>query len=220
MLHKPKAWNRLLLCASLAVALAVILPEPIRWQTRILGGWILGLGVFLGVSWRAMASKLPKEMRQSVQSEDVAGPTFFVTLVVGACVSLLAITYLLPNAMSSLKPAGSVEFQVGLAVLAIAGSWLLMHTAFALHYAHRFYTDEYALPTAKTPGGLDFPDEDDPDYWDFAYFAFVIGMTSQVSDVRVTSRSMRRLSLTHSVLSFVFNTVIVAMSVNVIAGLI
>ncbi len=104
-------------------------------------------------------------------------------------------------------------------MVTIIGSWLLVHTIFAMHYAHEYYQDHQTQSDCKA-GGLDFPEDIEPDYWDFLYFSFVIGMTSQVSDVQITSRSMRRLSLLHSILSFFFNTAIVAMSINIIAGLI
>jgi len=106
-----------------------------------------------------------------------------------------------------------------LTVLTIVGSWLLVHTIFALHYAHAYYQPAASSKDGDA-GGLDFPSDWEPDYWDFMYFSFVIGMTSQVSDVEVNSRVMRRLALLHGILSFFFNTAILAMSINIIAGLI
>lgn len=103
-------------------------------------------------------------------------------------------------------------------ILTIVGSWLLVHTVFALEYAYRYYHDTNI--TSKQSPCLDFPNETDPDYWEFLYFSFVIGMTSQVSDVQTTSRLMRRLALLHGIISFFFNTSILAMSINIIAALI
>jgi uncharacterized membrane protein len=94
-----------------------------------------------------------------------------------------------------------------------------MHTVFSLRYAHLFYRESGAAPSEGLAGGLAFPEEPEPDYLDFAYFAFVIGMTCQVSDVQITSRPIRHLALLHGVLSFAFNTVILALSVNIISGL-
>lgn len=90
---------------------------------------------------------------------------------------------------------------------------------FALYYAHLYYRDDRESGTEGNVKGLDFPEEKQPDYWDFLYFSLVIGMTCQVSDVQVTSRSMRRLALMHGVLTFFFNTVILALSINIVAGL-
>jgi uncharacterized membrane protein len=109
---------------------------------------------------------------------------------------------------------------VGLWLSVLAGatvllSWLLAHSVFAVHYAHGYYKDLLE----KRQRGLDFPGEnDDPDYWDFLYFSFVVGMTAQVSDVQVMTRGWRRLVLAHGILSFLFNTVILALSINLLAG--
>src|SRR2546421_155190 len=96
-------------------------------------------------------------------------------------------------------------------------SWLLMHAVFGLRYAHRFY-DDSATSAQKHAGGLKFPEDELPDYRDFAYFSFVIGMTCQVSDVNVTSREMRRLVLLHGIFSFGFNTVIFALTINTVSS--
>jgi len=105
---------------------------------------------------------------------------------------------------------------VALALVSLAGSWLMIHTMYAFHYAHSYYQDD------DTPdeGGLEFPGKDEPDYADFMYYAFVVGMTSQVSDVQVSSREMRRTTLVHSILSFGFNMLVLALSINVVAGII
>jgi len=94
-----------------------------------------------------------------------------------------------------------------------------MHTAFGLRYAHAFYGDREDLAQDRHAGGLLFPGEKAPDYFDFAYYAFVVGMTCQVSDVQITSRKMRRLTLLHSVLSFGFNTIILALLINTVSSL-
>jgi len=104
---------------------------------------------------------------------------------------------------------------VGLAIGAIASSWILVHTVFTLRYAHLYYGND--IKQKKPPGGLDFPNEPEPDYLDFAYFSFVIGMTSQVSDVAIGAKTMRRTALAHGVLSFGFNAIIIALTVGGLA---
>lgn len=115
------------------------------------------------------------------------------------------------------KTGQGVELYACIATLVLA--WLFLNAAFALHYAHLYYGDD---ATRQPRGGLDFPRDGEgnvePDYWDFAYFAFVLGMTFQVSDVQITARGMRRIALIHGLLAFAFNVVIVALSVNVVAG--
>ena len=101
-------------------------------------------------------------------------------------------------------------------VLALSASWLFIQTMFAFRYAHRYYQEE---KSGEPDGpGLEFPGGLDPDYFDFLYYSYVVGMTAQVSDVQVTSREMRRLTLVHSVLSFAFNMLVLALSINVVAG--
>ena len=110
------------------------------------------------------------------------------------------------------KGRGTAE--LGFATATIALSWAAVHTVFALHYAHEFYR-------GSKPGGLDFPkghEDEDPDYWDFVYFSFVIGMTAQVSDVGVTDRMIRRTATAHGIVSFVYNTALVALMVNIAAS--
>jgi uncharacterized membrane protein len=164
-----------------------------------------------------MAQAIPKTMRRNAQSQDEGRLVILSLITAAACTSTLAIAFILRETKG--KDISIVVPHVILAVGTIVGSWLLVHTIFAMHYAHAYYQNHKTQTNSKA-GGLDFPEDIEPDYWDFLYFAFVIGMTSQVSDVQITSRSLRRLSLLHSILSFFFNTAIVAMSINIIAGLI
>ena len=102
-------------------------------------------------------------------------------------------------------------------VVASTTSWTLIQTVFAFHYARRYYGDERRNPSQQA-GGLAFPGGADPDYMDFAYYSFVVGMTSQVSDVQVLSPNMRRMTLVHGVLAFIFNIAGLALSINIIAS--
>jgi uncharacterized membrane protein len=105
---------------------------------------------------------------------------------------------------------------IALAALTIVSSWAFTHLMFALHYAH----DYYVARAKGLPGGLDFPGESAPDYGDFVYFSFVIGTSGQTADVSFTSKSMRRIGLVHCVLAFAFNTTVLALTINIAAGLI
>lgn len=108
---------------------------------------------------------------------------------------------------------GQSLLSIVVAAASILLSWLFTNTMFALHYAHTFYGDH-----GEKSGGLEFPGTRQPDYWDFAYFAIVIGMTFQVSDVQISGRYLRRMALLHSVVAFFFNVVIIALTVNIVAG--
>ena len=114
---------------------------------------------------------------------------------------------------------GEAFRHVALATVTVVSSWLLVHTMMALHYAHVFYCPCEGSTDDSHSVGVTFPEEEEPDFLDFAYFSFVIGMTCQVSDVQVTAARMRRIVLLHSLLSFAFNTVILAFSINLAATL-
>jgi len=158
-------------------------------------------------------------MGRRAQAQEEGRLAILSLVVAAACASLLAIVFMLKDTRGLATTI--LTLHVTLAGVTVICSWLLIHTMFALHYAHDYYRSDRSMSSSEVKaGGLDFPNEKQPDYWDFLYFSFVIGMTCQVSDVQVISRSMRRLALVHSVLTFFFNTVILALSINILAGLI
>jgi uncharacterized membrane protein len=140
-------------------------------------------------------------------------------LTVGAAAFSMAVIAVELHGMKDL-PADGQWSHIALAAATIVCSWLVTHTMFALHYAHAYYGDADGNPdTIDRAGGLEFPSTEHPDYWDFLYFSFVVGMTCQTSDVQVSRSGMRRLCLAQGVLAFFFNTVILALSINIAAGL-
>jgi uncharacterized membrane protein len=184
--------------------------------TRLLFGWDAGALAYLLLAWVVVARSDDDMTRVRAQQYDQSGYVIFLLVLTAASASFVAIGFLAGNlkALAFWPRAG----YLALTVTALLLSWLLIQTLFAFHYAHLYY----ARPEAGTEHqrGLKFPDEGEPDYLDFAYYAFVIGMTSQVSDVAVMARHMRRVTLIHGVLSFVYNITILAMSINIIGGLI
>ena len=165
--------------------------------------------------WR---SPLPIRNRPSGRPPDkIRGALIFVFVLLatfaGLFAGLFAVLFVL--GMAKGLPRGELLAHLALTIVAVAGSWALLHTTFTFHYARLFYGAE----AAGRSGGLQFPGERQPDYLDFAYFSFVIGMTFQVSDVQIASSGIRRLVLLHGVLSFAFNTMILALSVNIFSGL-
>jgi uncharacterized membrane protein len=182
--------------------------------TRILCSWNIGMTCFLGLTWGLMLTATPDTMRYNAQKQDVGRNAILSLVLVASCISLLSIVFIL-----NFTQDNSTVLNLTLSVATIIGSWLLVHTIFALHYAHKYYQESSGNFPERNAEGLSFPDDRDPDYWDFLYFSLVIGMTGQVSDVQITSRPMRRLALFHGMLSFFFNTTIVAITMNIIAGL-
>lgn len=170
-------------------------------------GFDLGALVFFAVQWRHFARATPAQMRSKARTQDAGRWGILWSGVTLSAVVLVALV----TELHAGKSGGLLAF--GVAAASIVLSWLFMNTLFALHYAHGYYGDY-----GKQHEGLDFPGTKEPDYWDFAYFAIVVGMTSQVSDVQVTSRYLRRMVLLHGVIAFFFNVFIIAVSVNIMAG--
>jgi uncharacterized membrane protein len=202
-----RARPRLVLAAGLALAIIILLPGRHTLASRMIIGWDVGVAIYLVAAvaafWRADIARI----RRQAAVEDEGGVAILVLTATATLASLGAIVFELVNAGRD----GRDPLHLALAIMTIALSWAFIHTIFALHYAHEFY--------AKTRGGgLDFPGQDDPDYWDFLYFSLVIGMTSQVSDVAVTAKPLRRIVTAHGVVSFVFNTTLLALAVNIAAS--
>jgi uncharacterized membrane protein len=197
---------RIRLMASLAVGIAVLLllPPDWRWSRRFLIAWDVTVALYLAAAavtvWRTGTASI---RRHAIEQDDGR----FVILIGTAVAALASLAAILSEIGASDKTAPHLV----LAVVTIVLSWLFVHTSFALHYAHDYYYKAKAE-------GLDFPGDDKPDYWDFIYFSFVIGMTFQVSDVQITSRSIRRTATAHGVVSFIFNTALVALMVNIAAS--
>ena len=209
---------RLFISIVFATVISFFLPTELQLSARILCIWDTGMFCFLGSTWLLMSRTPPKTVRQKAQEEDVGRLIILSLIMASATFSITAIVFLLKDTKTT---TGLIlGLHLLLSIGTIVGAWLLVHTIFALHYARSYYQDGHLSLEECQLQKLNFPNELEPDYWDFLYFSFVIGMTSQVSDVTIISRQIRRLSLYHSVLSFFFNTSIVAMSINIIAGII
>jgi uncharacterized membrane protein len=203
-----RARPRLFLAILLGLAIVVLSPDDWRPATRALAGWDLAVGFYLVMAVRLMTGCDVNHIRRRAALQDEGRFTILVLVVACALASLIAI-------LAELSSANRQPAQLALAGVTILLSWAFMHTIFALHYAHEYYGEK-----AAKGGGLSFPGEETPDYWDFVYFSLVIGMTSQVSDVAVTSRPLRRLAAAHGVVSFIFNVTLLALMVNIAAGII
>ena len=200
------------LAAGLSVA---ALPLPMGWEFRGLLAWCAGLAAYLALAWWLCVGFDAKRTRERAQAQDEPSVVLFLVLLLATAACVAAITVLMQQSrdLSGLQRG----LHMALSVFALAASWLFIQTIFTFRYAHRYYFEE--KQGEPDGAGLHFPGGLDPDYFDFLYYAFVVGMTSQVSDVEVTSREMRRLTTVHGVLSFGFNMLILALSINVVAGL-
>ncbi len=206
--HRPSLTSALLV-ATLSVGVSALWLRPV---TALLIGWDAGVTLYVILASIQMSRATVASMRRRAHQLDPGKWGVLGGAVLAAVASLVAIGVELIAAKGS--PHAGVA--AGLAAGTVLLSWAFLHVFFAQHYAHDYWLD------GPTPGekGLDFPGNDQPDYAEFLYFSFTVGMTAQVSDVTTCSAAMRRLVLMHGALSFLFNTAVLALGVNLAAGLV
>ena len=199
---------RLMLSAAvLGVLVFVFISTGMQPALSVLLAFDIAAVGFLGSSLRMVLKSTIASIRKRAREEDEG---YWGFLLSGAAVAAIALIALAMELHAS-KQGGLSG--IVLAALTLLLSWLFLNTTFALHYAHEFYGDG-----GGKKSGLEFPGTREPDYWDFLYFSFVLGMTFQVSDVQISERGIRRVALAHSVIAFFFNVIIIALSVNVVAS--
>jgi uncharacterized membrane protein len=194
------------------MAAIVVLAALTDWRPVMRGlvGWDIGIGLYVILAFEMMARANVHQIRRRAATQDEGAIVILVLTVATAMASLLAIVALLGTSAVGAAQRRSIELI--LATITIVLSWAFIHTMFALHYAHEFY-DQSGVRGLAFPGG-----EEEPDYWDFLYFSLVIGMTSQVSDVGITTKEIRRTVAAHGVVSFFFNAALLALTVNIAAS--
>jgi uncharacterized membrane protein len=202
---------------AIALGAASLLALPLDWsdRTRAIAAWDVGATIFLLLCIVMFLSATPDDMGRHAADQEEGEWTLFFLVVAGATASFTAII----GEFTTMKDGTPAvrELKVALVAFTLLVTWMLTHAVFALRYAHEYYT---RTGNAEKPdAGLDFPGGQSPDYWDFFYFSAVLGMTFQVSDVQITSRKLRRLATLHGMLGFGFNTVIVALTVNLASSL-
>ncbi|WP_338876056.1 DUF1345 domain-containing protein [Spirosoma sp. SC4-14] len=203
--------HRVIIALIMALVTYIGAPGNFHGSARLALSWVVFALTSLLLMWLAIGIAHPRDLPHISRIEDSSRVLISIFVVIAAMASLFAVFDLLDSITDANRTQNTI-----LAVLAVASAWTLVHTLFTLRYAHLFYGDDQKQ--AKRPGGLDFPNDTEPDYLDFAYFSFVIGMTSQVSDVAITSKRIRRAALIHGVLSFLFNTIIIALTVGGLSG--
>lgn len=215
-LKNTSGLKKLMFCISFSVLVFIVLfLFKIDLTSRIILGWDTFCLSMIVFSWVLFFSTTQDELHGVVEEQDDGLKVIFMIVLVAVCFSLFGSLLLLTRKGES---SFNKMFHTIVSLSPVLLSWLLLHTTFAIRYAH-LYHDHNKLNTGSNVGGINFPTKEHPDYVDFAYFSFVIGMTFQVSDVQVNSRVIRRFVLMHSLISFVFNTIIVALTINTIAGL-
>jgi uncharacterized membrane protein len=181
----------------------------VPWQVALLAGWDAAAALYVAWIWLSLRHKDAEVTRELATSEDSSRTAADFMLISASVANLIGVGFALLEASSK---SGAVQAAItAIALLGVALSWIAVNTVFALRYAHLYYGD--------VPGGISFNDEDPPTYAEFAYLAFTIGMTYQVSDTAVTARPIRRSVLRHALLSYLFGVFVLAVTINFVAGL-
>jgi uncharacterized membrane protein len=198
------------MAASFAVGLAV--PAGAfrfaAWQSTVLLAWCAAAGTFLGLAWGAVLRADSQRTRLIAERQDETRVSADLVILSACVISLIGVGFILVKAQGA--SGAAVAFLTGLGVVSIVLAWALVHTVYTLRYADLYYAQNR---------GVDFNDDEPPDYRDFAYLAFTIGMTYQVSDTDLQTKEIRRTALRHALLSYLFGTAIIAVTINVVAGL-
>lgn len=212
--------RKLVIACVVGAAVALLLtPTGLRLPTQLLVGWNVGIAVDLILAFSMMRRTDVAHIKRRAAQVDESALVILVLSIGATLASLVAIVF----ELGASKHAQGVEaaLHILLATTTILLSWTFMQSIFSFHYAHEYYGER-----GGKIGGLNFPHDDqiakddEPDYLDFLYFALVIGMTSQVSDVAITSKVIRRMAALHGVLSFFFNLTVLALTVNMVSNII
>ncbi|HEX2671143.1 MAG TPA: DUF1345 domain-containing protein [Polyangiaceae bacterium] len=210
------AGRRLLISAGVGIAVGSVMGfgvPSVGWAIHLLSGWDAAGVSLLVLAWWRIWHENSAETRRHAAAEDPGRRLVWLLVLVASTVSLFAAGFVMRRARGIAPNDTAFCLLLALCLTAVVSAWALTHTAYSLRYAHLYYRDD-----DDGEGGLEFPGKIDPDGFDFAYFAFTLGMCFQVSDVCITSRSIRRAVLAHALLSFLFNTVILGLALNLMLG--
>lgn len=209
------------LAAGLALYALLALPPVAAWvgsaALRLALAWDLVAAVYLALAIRMMWRHDLAQIRARAKAIDISLTEIVAIAALAGTFSLFAVATVLSEARGVAGAGRIAHLVVG--ILTVFLSWVALHVIFAVHYAHIFYDPDDRSKADKVRGGLAFPSQNEPDYWDFVYFSFVIGMTCQVSDVQVTARDLRHLVTAQGIIAFFYNTVVLALAVNVAASM-
>ena len=212
-LKEPTAVIRLSLAAALGILVGVFLPPQSRWELHALAGWCASALTFLLLSGWVFLTTDAENTRRLATREDAGRALSGLIVLAGSLISLAGVIYSLTQVSGLQKAGRGTEATVltALGLLSVALSWLLIQTIYTFRYAHLYFEEP--------EGGVEFQGDDPPDYFDFVYLAVTIGMTFQVSDTNLTQKTIRRSLTGHALIGYVYNTVLVALTINTVAGL-
>jgi len=217
LISRLDARHRLFIAFAGGIVVFLFLRGRVRLSTETIATWDAIAFCVLLLAWLTILTTPVHKLRSRAKEQDLSRLVIFIFVVGAACAALFAVGFLISANKAALR--GHLTVHLVLALATVVSSWSVVHTVFGLRYAHTFYGDSDSPGVDQHAGGLSFPGGRPPDYFDFAYFSFVVGMTCQVSDVQIPSRRMRRLTLLHSGLSFGFNTLILSLLINTVSSL-
>ena len=208
------SFHKLFICIGIALLVYLIVEiKEIDLLTHIMIGWDTFSVCTIIMSWITFSIINSKQIREQAKVQDQSRSIIFMTVLISALASVFAVILLIVSKKDGDQGA---EWRLPIAIAGMLFSGFLIHTTFALRYAHIYYGDHETKPNTHA-GGLEFPEDEQPDYLDFAYFSFVLGMTFQVSDVQITSKRFRKMAMFHGLISFGFNTIMIALTINLMA---
>lgn len=211
---KLRPLHRVMICLAVAAAVFFIVRsfdlEPL---VEAVFGWIAFAITYLSLDWIIILKRSVEQIQEMAKKDDGSVVFVFFIVLLAAFASMFAVLFLTVS-----KEKSNETLTVIASVVAMLLSWAMVHTQYIFHYAHEYYDDDDEGSGEKAEG-LDFPGDEDPDYMDFAYFSFCLGSTFQVSDVDITSKLIRKIVFVHGLLAFFMNTFVVALTINIVAGL-
>ena len=215
LFERLNALHKLLICLFVGLVIYLVVQiNHLDLLTHVMIGWDAFSLSMIVMSWITFSITTSKQIRMQAKIQDSSRVIIFIIVLISTFASFLAVILLL---LTKKEYKSSETLHLIVAITGMLLSWVLVHTIFTLRYAHIFYDDDEVKPQTHA-AGLEFPDDKEPDYLDFAYFSFVLGMTFQVSDVQVTSKRLGRLAMLHGILAFGYNTIMIALTINLIAG--
>jgi uncharacterized membrane protein len=222
-LQVVRSHPRLFAGVAAGFAAEFFLPESLRLSTRLLIAWNAGTWFYFIATGVMIARASPQSIRHRAKRTDEGKSFILVSTTLAAIAAIAAIMVeLAAVAATEDLPKTLKGLHIGLAAATIISAWFFIHLTYALHYAHEYFDENVAESgrPATERGGLIFPGNEEPDYYDFLYFAYVIGVACQTADVELSSHAMRRVALVHCILAFFFNSALLALTINIAAGLI
>lgn len=202
--------RRILVAAFFGGLVYALLPDTLRWSMRALAGWDCAALLYVALAAAVMRNGSPEEMRRRAALYDEPRLSFVILTLLAVAASFAAIFV----EFSAAKTAAQPLIPIALGAFTLIVSWLLTHLMFTMHYAHLHYGDGLAA------GGIVRPEKGNPNYTDFLYFSFLIGCATETSDFVSVNSAMRRFMIVHSVVAYLFNVVIIALTISVISSFI